>query len=196
MRIITGKARGAKLFSLEGEATRPTAERTKEAVFSMIHFDLEGREVLDLFAGSGQLGLEAVSRGAKHVTLIDNAKPAIDIINRNVTKCRFEEYCTVLKCDYNDYLRSKSNRMKYDIVLLDPPYAQKLIPSSLEGLLNGNFLKPTTIIVCESADPADVFGNRPYLKDKFDVLKTAKYGIAYITLLVPCSNDTEAEEEK
>lgn len=196
MRIITGKARGAKLFSLEGEATRPTAERTKEAVFSMIHFDLEGREVLDLFAGSGQLGLEAVSRGAKHVTFVDNAKPAIDIINRNIAKCRFEEYCTVLKCDYNDYLRAKSNRIKYDIVLLDPPYAQKLIPSSLEGLINGNYLKPTTIIVCESADPSDVFGNRPYLKEKFEVLKTSKYGVAYVTLLMPLVKNTESEEER
>lgn len=184
MRIITGKARGAKLFALDGEATRPTSERAKEAVFSMLHFDLEGREVLDLFAGSGQMGLEAVSRGANHVVMIDNSKSAIDIINRNVQKCRFEEQCTVLKRDYNEYLKSRSNREKFDIIILDPPYAQKLIPSSLEGLLNGNYLKPTTIIVCESASEDDVFGNRPYLSEKFDVIKSAKYGVAHFALLM------------
>ena len=194
MRIITGKARGAKLFSLEGIATRPTAERTKEAVFSMIHFDLEGREVLDLFSGSGQLGLEAASRGAAHVTMIDNSKAAIDVINRNVEKCKLGEYCSVVKSDYNDYLKSKANRVKYDIILLDPPYDQKLIPSSLEGLVKGGFLKDTSIIVCESASDEDVFGSRSYLKEKFKVIKSSKYGVAYITLLMLADEEENKEE--
>lgn len=191
MRIITGKARGAKLFSLDGESTRPTSERAKEAVFSMIHFDLEGRNVLDLFAGSGQMGLEAVSRGANHVVMVDNSKSAIEIINRNVSKCRFEEQCTVFKRDYNEYLRSRANREKFDIVILDPPYAQKLIPSALEGLLNGNCLRPSSIIVCESENEADVFGSRGYLKESFDVIKTAKYGIAHFTLLIPAKHNND-----
>ena len=84
MRIISGKARGIRLATLEGEATRPTSERAKEAVFSMIQFELEGREVLDLFGGSGQLGLEAVSRGAARATICDRAKPAVAVINKNV----------------------------------------------------------------------------------------------------------------
>ena len=88
MRIITGSARGTKLYTLEGLETRPTAERTKEAVFSMLQFDLEGREVLDLFAGSGQMGLEAVSRGAASATFVDKSKDAAKIIAQNI-----EKYC-------------------------------------------------------------------------------------------------------
>ena len=86
MRIITGKARGAKLAAPKGETTRPTAERTKEAIFSSLQFDLSGREVLDLFAGSGQMGLEAVSRGAKSATFVDKAKDAVSVINKNIEK--------------------------------------------------------------------------------------------------------------
>ena len=84
MRIITGKARGIKLVTLEGENTRPTSERAKEAVFSMIQFDLEGREVLDLFAGSGQMGLEAVSRGAASATFVDKSRDAAAVISKNI----------------------------------------------------------------------------------------------------------------
>ena len=99
MRIITGKARGMKLFTLEGDTTRPTGERAKEALFSMLHFDLEGREVLDLFGGSGQLALEAVSRGSAHATIVDESKAAIEIINRNVQKTKMEADCTVVRSD-------------------------------------------------------------------------------------------------
>lgn len=192
MRIITGKARGAKLFALEGEATRPTSERAKEAIFSMINFDLEGREVLDLFAGSGQLGLEAASRDAKHVTMVDNSKAAVEIINRNVEKTKLGEFCTVIRSDYNDFLRGRRTKVQYDIVLLDPPYAQKLVPSALEGLLSGGFLKHTTIIVCETAEDGDVFGSRGALKNSFKVIKNTHYGIAHVTLLMP--KDSEEAE--
>ena len=91
MRIITGKARGVKLRTLEGEATRPTAERTKEAVYSMLQFGIEGRVVLDAFAGSGQMGLEALSRGAERAVLVDKSKDAVDIIRKNVELTRMKE---------------------------------------------------------------------------------------------------------
>lgn len=186
MRIITGKARGMKLYTLEGDTTRPTSERAKEALFSMLHFDLEGREVLDLFGGSGQLALEALSRGAAQATVVDEAKAAIEIINRNVQKTRFDEQCTVVRSDYNAFLASKSKRAKYDIVFLDPPYAQRLVPSALEGLKKHGLLKPTSIIACETADE-DVFGNRPSLKDDYEIIKQSRYGVAFITLLKPKS---------
>ncbi len=194
MRIITGKARGTKLFALEGEATRPTSERAKEAIFSMINFDLEGREVLDLFAGSGQLGLEAASRDAKHVTMVDNSKAAVEIINRNVEKTKLGEFCTVIRSDYNDFLRGRRTKVQYDIVLLDPPYAQKLVPSALEGLLNGGLLKPTTIIVCETAEDKDVFGSRSALKNSFKIIKNTHYGIVHVILLMPKDSE-EAKSE-
>lgn len=184
MRIITGKARGMKLYTLEGDTTRPTSERAKEALFSMLHFDLEGREILDLFGGSGQLALEALSRGAAHATIVDESKAAVEIINRNAQKTRMEAECTIVRSDYNAFLTSKSRRAKYDIVFLDPPYAQRLVPSALEGLKKHDLIKPTSIIACETADE-DVFGNRPSLADDYEIIRQSRYGVAFITLLHP-----------
>lgn len=179
MRIITGKARGIKLVTLEGEATRPTSERAKEAIFSMLQFEIEGREVLDLFGGSGQLGLEAVSRGAARATICDRSKPAIDIIKKNVEKTRLGEGCRVICSDWEDALRRFEGREKFDIVFLDPPYAERLIPKALPKLLR--LIKPTSVIVCESAE-ADVFG-KSGMEDYYEVVKSAKYGVAHVTVL-------------
>ncbi|MBR6602386.1 MAG: 16S rRNA (guanine(966)-N(2))-methyltransferase RsmD, partial [Clostridia bacterium] len=131
MRIITGKAKGIRLATLDGEATRPTSERTKEAVFSMLQFDIEGRRVLDLFAGSGQMGLEALSRGAQSATFVDHAKAAISVIKQNIEKTRLEG-ANVVCADSLEYLRTEGRKRnesaKFDIVFLDPPYADKIIP--------------------------------------------------------------------
>ena len=112
MRIITGRARGTHLYTLEGDATRPTSERAKEAVFSMLQFELAGRAVLDLFAGSGQMALEAVSRGAERAVLVDASPKAVEIIKKNVQKTHFEAECTVLCADYTDVLRTRRHRNK------------------------------------------------------------------------------------
>ena len=179
MRIISGKARGIKLATLEGEATRPTSERAKEAVFSMIQFDLEGREVLDLFGGSGQLALEALSRGAANAAVYDRSRAAVAIINQNAEKTKLAENCRVLCADWSDALQRYERRAKFDIVFLDPPYAERLIPKVLPRLLP--LLKPTSIVVCESAEE-DVFG-KSGTEEKFEIIKQKKYGVAYITLL-------------
>ena len=123
MRIITGRARGTHLYTLEGETTRPTSERAKEAVFSMLQFELRDRAVLDLFAGSGQMGLEAISRGASSAVLVDASPKAIDIIKKNVVKTHFEQECTVLCADYADVLRAHHAGMpeRFGLVVLDPP---------------------------------------------------------------------------
>lgn len=184
MRIITGSARGVNLYTLPGEATRPTAERTKEAVFSMIQFDIEGRKVLDLFAGSGQLAFEALSRGAAEAVLCDNSREAAAIIRKNAEKTRLSEKCKIHVTDANTLI-GRLGYEKFDIVFLDPPYALKLIPGTLLHLLECNRLKPTSIIVCESADPHDVFGDNSELCDKFFVKKQTKYGVAYVTILQP-----------
>ena len=182
MRIITGKARGTKLLTLEGDNTRPTSERAKEAVFSMLAFDIEGREVLDLYAGSGQMGLEALSRGAARATFIDNSTAAVDVIKKNIIKTKLIDGAICLKSDVNDYL--KRAKGKYDIVFIDPPYALRGVSSALEIMLEKNHLKPHSIIVCESQEE-DVFENAPHLRDKFEIKKKAKYGVAHITLLTP-----------
>lgn len=182
MRIITGKAKGIKLETLKGDATRPTSERAKEAVFSMLQFDLEGREVLDLFAGSGQMGLEAVSRGAAGATFVDKSKDAAAVIAKNIEKTRLSEACRLMCSDVNDFIRAFKGKKKYDIVFIDPPYALRAVAPTLEALLANEMLKNTSIVVCESEEE-DIFEKSIELKEKFEVLRVAKYGAAHVNVL-------------
>ncbi len=183
MRIITGRARGVGLQTPEGETTRPTSERAKEAIFSILQFELESRKVLDLFAGSGQLGLEALSRGAEHTVLVDRDKTAVEIIKKNTLKTKLAPDCEVFCADYADFLRGSHGKRKYDLVFLDPPYAKKLIPDALELLVKYRCLYPNATVVCESAGKEDVFGDSVELPRLFAVRKEAKYGVAFVTLL-------------
>ena len=180
MRIITGRARGTQLYTLEGEATRPTAERTKEAVFSALQFELRGRRVLDLFAGSGQMALEAISRGAESAVLVDASPKAIEIIQKNVTKTHFEAECQVLCADFADAVRRVTGQ--FDLVVLDPPYAKKLIAPALDALIHADKLSDGALVICESGD-ADIWNGNVALAERFDVRKTAKYGVAHVTIL-------------
>jgi 16S rRNA (guanine(966)-N(2))-methyltransferase RsmD len=184
MRIITGRARGIKLNTLEGEKTRPTSERAKEAVFSMIQFDIEGREVLDLFAGSGHMGLEAVSRGANSATFIDKSRDAAKTISQNIEKTRLADSCRLLNSDVNDFIRIMRGKKKYDVVFIDPPYALCAVAPTLKALLDADMLKSTSIIVCESEE-SDIFENDAALAEHFEVIKCAKYGVAHITIVKP-----------
>ena len=183
MRIITGKAKGVKLRTLEGDNTRPTAERVKEAVFSMIQFDIEGRSVLDLFAGSGQMALEALSRGASRAVLVDKSREAVAIIKDNIKKTRMDELCSVYQSDYLDFLRRASGT-QFDIIFLDPPYALKMYKPALNELLKGNMLKPSSLIVCESGED-EVFEGDEALSSAFVVEKQTRYGRTYITIFRP-----------
>lgn len=183
MRIITGVAKGIKLKTLEGDATRPTSERVKEAVFSMIQFDIENRDVLDLFAGSGQLGLEALSRGAKSATFVDRAADAVKIINENISKTKMEASCTVQQSDFLSFL-SRVRQKKYDIVFLDPPYALKMYKPALQAMLDSDVLKPTSLIICESGDEG-IFEGDMYLASCFEKVKQSKYSKTFITVLKP-----------
>ena len=183
MRIITGKAKGIRLKTLEGDATRPTAERVKEAVFSMIQDDITDREVLDLFSGSGQMALEALSRGAKHAVMLDKSPLATKIITENAEKTRLLPLCEIKTMDYIDFIK-RSNSRKFDIVFLDPPYASGFYRIALEGLLSGDMLKASSMIICES-DSEDIFGDDENLAKRFSVLKQSRYGRTYITILAP-----------
>lgn len=199
MRIITGKARGIRLATLEGENTRPTSERAKEAVFSMLQFELEGRRVLDLFAGSGQMGLEAVSRGAESAVLVDHAKAAISVIKQNIEKTKLEGLKAVC-ADSLEFLRAEGRKRnesgKFDIVFLDPPYSEKIIPAALELLLSGRLIKRTSIIVCESASNEDVFGKNHELANRFDIIRSTKYGVACVNILTPKRNEEDENDVK
>ena len=183
MRIITGRARGTKLQTLAGEATRPTAERTKEAIFSMINFDIAGARVLDLFAGSGQLGLEALSRGAKSAVLNDSSREAAAIIRANAEKTRLVDSCEILSTDWQPVLRRFSGREKFNLVFLDPPYAGGFLPKVLAKMIEWDLLSDGAVIVCESANEEDVFDGNEELKNQFTIRRVARYGAACVTIL-------------
>lgn len=184
MRIITGRARGIQLVTLEGDMTRPTSERAKMAIFSSLQFELEGRRVLDLFAGSGQMGLEAVSRGAAHAVLVDQSKDAVRVITKNAEKTRLAEDCTVICSDFSEFLRQRRGKEPFDIVFIDPPYAMRACKAAVEALLENRLLKPHGIVVLESAEP-DPLGVGTPLSERFEVVKSARYGVAYVNILTP-----------
>lgn len=174
MRIITGSAKGKKLVSLEGEATRPTSERIKEAVFSSIQFDVEGRRVLDLFAGSGQMGLEALSRGAARATFIDLSREAMDIVKQNAKITGFFDVCHFLVSDWRNYIRKASGREQYDLVFVDPPYAMECCADAAAYLAERELIIPGAIVVLESGEE-DISPDDPRLSG-YRVIKSTHYG--------------------
>ncbi len=177
-RIITGTARGMKLETLEGEHTRPTSDMVKEAVFSAIQFDIEGRCVLDLFAGSGQLGIEALSRGAAKAVFIDNNAAAAEIVKQNLKKARLFELSSVLATDAFGYIKGNAGKIKFDIVFIDPPYASGEAFASVKRLYDADMIADFGIVVCET--DSDEY---PEIEG-FDVKKHSKYGKTYITMYV------------
>ena len=174
MRVITGSARGRKLRTLEGKDVRPTTDMVKEAMFSIIQFDIEGRKVLDLFAGCGQLGIEAISRGADFVTFVDKSKQSIDVINDNLKTVGFAQNSKIVNKDYAAFLSGCTD--KFDIVFLDPPYAAGIVPTVLEKIMPN--LKDTSVVICETGN--DILDSIP---SQYEVVKNVKYGIAYVTVL-------------
>ena len=189
MRIITGKARGVRLATLEGENTRPTSERAKEAIFSMLQFEIDGARVLDLFAGSGQMGLEALSRGAAYAVFCDLSKDAAEIVKTNIKKTRTEGQCDVFCGDYKVTLQRLCNRQKFDLVFLDPPYALSLVPVALSELIQNGLLDEGAKVICETASPDDVFGTDQQLANSFETVKQTRYGVAHVTILQYGRND-------
>lgn len=186
MRIITGSARSVKLLTLEGnEVTRPTTERVKEALFSMIQFDIEGRKVLDLFAGSGQLALEALSRGAASAVLSDIDRDACEIIKKNAQKTKLYEKTRVLNTDYKAVIRGFQGREKFDIVFLDPPYAGNLVEDALTRLIRADVLAEGAIVVCESDK------DTPFEAEGMVVKRFARYSKSYLTVLVKKGDEAD-----
>ncbi len=172
LKIITGTAKGKPLKTLEGNATRPTSERIKEAVFSSIQFDIENRRVLDLFAGCGQLGLEALSRGASSCMFIDSSREAMDIIKYNVQNTGFLNISKYLVSDVKNYIRKASGRERFDLVFIDPPYSLECSADILRRLCDGGMLAGGAIVVCESGTETIDSSLFP----EFELTKSRRYG--------------------
>ena len=176
MRVITGSAKGARLRTLDGLDTRPTSEKVKEAIFSIIQFDIEGRYVLDLFAGSGQLGIEALSRGASGAVFCDSSKDAVKIIRENLAKCKFDSVADVRMADYRATIQGH-HAHKYGLVFLDPPYGSGQLKRALNTIASVDIVAKCGIIVCES-DKDEVL---PDELPGFTKLKEYTYGRPKIT---------------
>ena len=174
VRIITGSAKGKKLVTLEGDTTRPTSDRIKGAMFSSIQFDIENRRVLDLFAGSGQLGFEALSRGAESVTFVDAEREAMEIVKKNAKTLGFFDKCKYSVADFRNYIRKASGRDKFDLVFIDPPYAMQCCVDALARLKAAELIIPGAIIVCESGEE-EIDPSSESLAD-FEVVKSTSYG--------------------
>lgn len=176
MRVITGKARGVQLKTPEGMLTRPTADRVKEALFSIINFDLPGAAVLDLFGGTGQLGIEALSRGAKSAVFVDAREDACRIIRENLRRTKLESQGRAVRSDYLDFLRR--TREKFDIILLDPPYAEVFLENALNCITEIDILQSGGIIVAERPVEKEL----PFEFEGYTRSRDYKYGKTLLTI--------------
>ena len=176
MRVITGKARGVQLKTPDGMLTRPTTDRVKEALFSIIHFEIPGAKVLDLFGGTGQLGIEALSRGARSAVFVDAQESACKIIRENLKRTKLEKEGRVVRGDYLQYLNRCTE--KFDIILLDPPYAEVFLENALKRITEIDILETDGIIVAERPLGKDL----PWEFDGFTRSKDYKYGNTLLTL--------------
>ena len=176
MRVISGKARGVNLKTPEGVLTRPTIDRVKEALFSIINFDIPASNVLDLFGGTGQLGIEALSRGAKSAVFVDQRDDACKLIKENLRRTKLEQDAKVVRMDYLDYL--KRCKDKFDIIFLDPPYAEVFLENALKCITEIDILQSGGIIVAERPLGKDL----PWDFEGFTRSKDYKYGKVLLTI--------------
>ncbi len=174
MRVITGSSRGRRLVSPVGDAVRPTTDNVKESVFSILQFSIEGRLFLDAFAGSGQMGIEALSRGAAGAVFLDNSKASLAVVRKNLSLTGLSERAKVVQTDTLSYLASC--RERFDLVYLDPPFQQGLLTKALTLL--PAVMKPTGVIVCEHP----VSEILPEEVGTFAAKKHYKYGKIMITV--------------
>ena len=176
MRVIAGKAKGIVLKTPEGMQTRPTADRVKEALFSILQFDLPGTKILDLFGGTGQLGIEAISRGAKSAVFVDAGDAACKLIKENLRRAKMEGEGRVIRADYLQFLSQCQE--EFDIIFLDPPYAEVFLENSIKKISEIDILQSGGIIVTERPveKPLDV------QIEGFSRSKDYKYGRTMLTL--------------
>lgn len=175
MRVIAGFARGKKLQPVPGLDTRPTTDRVKENMFNIVQNQLRDAQVLDLFAGTGQLGIEAASRGAAHVDFVEQSRAAAQVLRKNLVQARAEQMSTVHLCSASQFI-TKCSKNQYDIIFLDPPYGGVILQNTLFIIERFDILHADGIIICESAS-ADQW------QSAFPVRKSYRYGATTLTVL-------------
>lgn len=181
MRIISGTAKGTKLYTLDGLTTRPTLDRVKESLFNIIYDKIEDSVVLDLFSGSGAIGLEFASRGAKKVYLCDKSKEACKIIEKNIEKTHLAERVELFNMDFLNTIKKLENK-KVDIVYLDPPYKTDFIEMAIKELIKANILEENTIMIAETDEKDRIIKNIEEIKE-IQIIDQRKYGRANILFL-------------
>ena len=174
MKIISGIYKGRNILGYNIDGTRPTQDRVKENLFNIINFDIQDKIVLDLFAGSGNLGIEALSRGAKYAYFVDNSIDAIKVIKTNINNLNINN-CKVIKNDFNKALNSIN---KVDIIFLDPPYKTNFIEKSIKLIDKLDLINNNGLIICES-DSVD----KIIYYDNYKIIKSKKYSDKYIVIL-------------
>ena len=183
MRVISGSARGRRLKELQGMDTRPTTDKVKESLFNIIQFEIEGRRVLDLFGGTGQLGIEALSRGADHCTFVDMRKEAAALIRENLRLTGLSERSRVVQGDALSFLSSCGE--KFDVILLAPPYHTELLEKSVERITEFDILREHGIIICESAAEREL----PALPPPYERGREYRYGKIRLTVCRRAGSD-------
>ena len=176
MRVISGAARGIVLKTPDGMKTRPTADRVKEALFSIIQFEVPGRNVLDLFGGTGQLGIESLSRGANRAVFVDAQDASCKLIKENLKRSGFTDQAQVLRMDYANFLKTTTE--KFDLIFLDPPYMEEFLENSLKMITEIDILQSGGIIVTER--PLEKL--LPFEFEGYTKSKDYKYGKTILTL--------------
>ena len=179
MRIIAGKARGRKLIPPATMETRPTLDRVKESMFSMIQNYIPDAVVVDVFAGTGSLGLEAASRGAKEVYLVDRSKDAFSLLKQNIENLKFEDTCHALNKDSYEALRCLSDKSKlFDVIFVDPPYCREMIPEAIKIIYDKKILSKDGIIVTKIDSIEEIYEGY----EEISLIKSRKYGNTTICL--------------
>ena len=190
MRVITGTARGKKLKTPQGSQTRPTADRVKEAIFSSIQFEIQNAVFLDLFAGSGQMGIEALSRGASSVVFVDTSADACKLVQENLKLTGFADKAKVVRSDYLVYL--ERCREKFDMIFLDPPYAEVFLENSMKKISEIDILSDCGIMICERPVTKTLLIDMP----GFSLIKEHRYGNTCVSVyrkMIDDVNDSGAE---
>jgi len=171
MRVTAGSARGHSLITLRGDSVRPTADKVKQSIFNAIQFDVPGADVLDVFCGSGALGIEALSRGAASATFVDIDKRAVNVVRANLEHTKLRAKATIFNSDYKIFIKNCTNEKKYDIMFADPPYRFDVLSDLMANIADFGLLKDNGLLIFEGGKSLT-----PIEHSSFSLKKNARYG--------------------